>query len=123
MANISIKINLRQLKHVVRTMNGQNGQKIECLVLPIVQNMMHVGEKGVYMDFTAIEIKNKVGDSKDTHLIKQAIPKEIYEVMSEEEKMAQPIIGNAILWGRREPDPVNADIGDTPQEENDDLPF
>lgn len=121
MGNISIKINLRQFKNVVKDMKRKDGSTVKCLVIPIESNNFYEGEKGVYADLTAIEIKNKVGESKNTHLIKQNFPKEMYEKMTEEEKKATPIIGNAIVWGRQEPEPQAAELdeGDIP----DDLPF
>lgn len=110
MGNISIKLNLTQLKHVKREFTGKDGQsKILCLVLPIEENKIFQGEKGMYLDITAIEIKNKSGDSKDTHLLKQSFGKEIYDAMTTEERESYPILGNAIQWGRQEPNPVKSD--------------
>lgn len=132
MANISIKINMAQLKHIQREYTGKSGDKVMCLVIPIAENKMFVGEKGVYLDLTAIEIKNKTGDSKDTHLIKQNFGKEVYEAMYEEERNSYPILGNAIQWGRVEANPVKSDAlsesavdqyNDSKDEEHDDLPF
>lgn len=132
MGNISVKLNLAQLKHVKREMTGKNGDKVEVLIIPIKENELFVGEKGVYLDITAIEIKNKVGDSKDTHLLKQSFPKEMYDAMSEEQKQSYPILGNAIQWGRQEPAPVQSEAlsesavdayMDQAGEEADDLPF
>tara|TARA_A100000164_G_C21908069_1_gene774136 strand:+ start:915 stop:1304 length:390 start_codon:yes stop_codon:yes gene_type:complete len=129
MANISIKLNLAQLKHAIRNLKGKDKQPIECLVIPIDENLIFRGEKGLYLDLTAIEIKNKVGDSKDTHLIKQQVGKEAYEAMSEEQKRAMPILGNAIYWGRREAEPNVSDslsesaVDQYLEEDDDDLPF
>lgn len=133
MGNISIKINLKQLKHVEREMKGQGGKLIKCLIIPMEENMIYQGEKGAYLSLTAIEIKDRSkfsADQKDTHLVKQDIPKDKYEAMSEEERKAMPILGNAILWGRQEATPmesgemsnsaVDAYINDA---EADDLPF
>ena len=126
MGNISIKLNLKQLKHAQREMKGANGKKVKCLIIPIEENELFEGEKGTYIDLTAIEIKNKVGDSKDTHLVKQNFDKDVYNAMSEEERKASPILGNAILWSRSEPSPqVSDSIPAEPitGEEEDDLPF
>ncbi len=125
MANISIKLNLTQLKSVKKVMKRKDGSQVECLVLPIDSNNLFRGEKGLYIDLTAIEIKNKVGDSKDTHLVKQSFDKETYNAMSDEDKKKLPILGNAILWGRQEPEPVIAEeLNDLPNDdENDALPF
>lgn len=120
MGNISIKINLRQFKNVIKDMKRQDGTTVKCLVLPIEQNQFHVGEKGIYADLTAFEIKNKVGDTKDTYLVKQSFSKEVFDAMSDDDKKALPILGNAIVWSRQEPEPQTADISN---EEIDDLPF
>jgi len=128
MGNISIKLNLKQLKHVEREMTGKNGKKIRVLVIPVDKNNLFEGDKGTYLDITAIEIKNKKGDSKDTHLLKQNVSKEIYEIMSESERMGMPILGNAIQWGKREPDANTSDefsgsAVDQYNDGEDDLPF
>lgn len=108
MSNISIKLNLRQLKHVEREMTNKDGKKIKVLILPVEENMIFQGEKGAYLNLTAIEIKDRSkfsADQKDTHLVKQDIKKEIYDAMSEDQRRSMPILGNAILWGRQEAAP------------------
>jgi hypothetical protein len=122
MSNISIKINLRQLKSAVRKMKSASGE-IECLIIPINQNHLIKGEKGIYIDMQAYELKEKKADRKDTHLIKQGFPKEVFDAMSEEEKKATPILGNLVVWGYSEPAPVNVEIDETQPGESDDLPF
>ena len=122
MSNISIKINLRQLKSAVRTMKSASGE-IECLIIPINQNHLIKGEKGVYIDMQAYELKEKKADRKDTHLIKQGFPKEVFDAMTEEEKKSTPILGNLVVWGYSEPAPVNVEIAETQPGESDDLPF
>jgi hypothetical protein len=119
MSNISSKINLAALKHSVRKMKGQTGE-VECLIIPIEANNLFKGEKGVYLDTTGFEIKNKTGTSKDTHLVKQSLPKEVYEKMTDEQKKEQPIIGSMIVWAG------GGSLGDAAiieQDESDDLPF
>jgi hypothetical protein len=132
MGNISIKINMTQLKHIKKEFTGKEGNKVLCLVIPIDENKMFQGEKGVYLDITAIEIKNKNGDSKDTHLLKQSFSKDVYEAMSQDERESYPILGNAIQWGRQEANPVQSNAisesavdayNDSKTEEHDDLPF
>lgn len=103
--NISIKINLRQLKSHVMKLKGKDGM-VECLVLPIAENSLYAGEKGIYLDLQAWEIKEKKADRKDTHIIKQSYPKEVFDQLSDGQKQAIPIIGNAIVWGGySEPEP------------------
>jgi len=122
MSNISIKINLRQLKSAVRTMKSASGE-IECLIIPINQNHLIKGEKGIYIDMQAYELKEKKADRKDTHLIKQDFPKEVFDAMSDEEKKTTPILGNLVVWGYSEPAPVNIEVVETQENETNDLPF
>lgn len=123
MANISIKVDLSKLKSVIQKKKDKSGQEVECLVIPIPNNHLYKGEKGIYLDLQAIELKNRKENSKDTHLIKQALPKDVYNGMSDEEKQAQPILGNAIYWGK-------TGVSESAQvheaqviDEDDDLPF
>lgn len=122
MSNISVKVNLRQLKSAVRTMKATSGN-IQCLVIPIEQNNLVVGEKGIYLDMTAFELKEKKADRKDTHLVKQNFTKEVFEKMTDEEKQKSPILGNLIVWGSREPEPNNEEITESASEPTEDLPF
>lgn len=123
MGNISAKINLRQLQSTVRVMKTKSGD-IECMIIPIVGNNLVKGEKGVYLDLIGFELKEKIGDRKDTHLVKQSLPKEVIEKMTDEQKHAMPILGNMVLWGFQEPAPNNIDVGEMASEESgDDLPF
>jgi len=61
MSNISVKINLRQLKSAVRTMKSASGD-VECLIIPIVAKHLVKGEKGVYIDLMGFELKDKKPD-------------------------------------------------------------
>ena len=121
MSRILGKLNLGQLKGQVKVMQGQSGM-IECLVLPIIQNNLFKGEKGIYLDLIAFEIENKKGDSKDTHLVKQSLPKEVFEKMTDEQKKAMPIIGNLRVWDSTYSE-AEPQTNMEPQAESDDLPF
>ena len=120
MSNISTSINLAALKHSRMKMKGKSGM-LDCLIIPIEANMLHKGEKGLYLNINHYEIKDKSkfpADSKDTHLVKQSFPKEAYDKLTEEEKKSFPIIGNSILWSGSSEAALSAPIG-----EDDDLPF
>ncbi|HUW93316.1 MAG TPA: hypothetical protein VMV74_09135 [Bacteroidales bacterium] len=120
MSNVSAKINLMNLKVVRKMINGQSGP-VDCIVVPIEANHLFVGEKGIYLDIAGFEIKNPSGDSKDTHLLKQSLPKEMYQAMTDEQKRAQPILGNLRIWaGFTEAEPAS-NMESTP--EVSDLPF
>jgi hypothetical protein len=102
--NITAKINLRQLKSHVMTMKSKTGADIKCLVLPIELNHLYEGEKGIYIDLQGYELKERREGQKDTHLVKQNLPKEVYDAMTNEEKQNLPILGNMTVWGRVEPE-------------------
>ena len=121
MAGISVKLNLAALKCVVKPQKTQSGEMIDVLIIPIVANNLFRGDKGgVYLDLTAFETDptKRIAGSKDTHIVKQALPKDLYDKMTEEERRATPIIGNAILWESTRTEIPAQEIG-----ESDDLPF
>lgn len=117
---ITGKINLLNLYAVKQMVKGKVGQ-VECLIIPIEKNKLFNGEKGVYLDIVAFELKEPKEGSRDTHLVKQSFSKEAREKMSEEELKSLPILGNLSV------------SGGTPQQEtvsptttlgsDDDLPF
>jgi len=119
--NISGRINLLMLKGAVKKMKAQSGE-IDCLVIPIDQNNLFRGEKGIYLDLIAFEVSTKKEGIKDTHLVKQSLAKEKREAMTEDELKAMPIIGNLAVWSdvgfNQEPVTNPEPIGET-----DNLPF
>ncbi len=52
-----------------------------------------MARKEFYLDMLAYELKEKKADRKDTHLIKQGFPKEVFDAMSNEEKKDNPYPG------------------------------
>ena len=91
MGNFSIKEDLLKLKgSFITNFKGRTETK-RCLVIPVDDSGLYVGEKGVYLNLTAIEMENP--QFKETHCIKQSLDKEIYEALSEEQRQALPIIG------------------------------
>jgi hypothetical protein len=127
--NVTAKINLRQLKSHLMSMKTKSGELIECIILPIEQNHFFKGEKGVYLDLQAYELKERREGQKDTHLVKQNLPKEVYDLMTNDERNALPILGNMTVWGRIEPEPQNFEVYQPGTEETEssegknDLPF
>ena len=117
---ITGKINLLNLIAAKKMIKGAAGE-IECLVIPIEKNKLFVGEKGIYLDLVAFDIKKQV-ESKDTHIVKQSFSKEEREKMTEDELKALPILGNlCVLTGERgEAAPVSDTKTIGP---DDDLPF
>jgi hypothetical protein len=96
MQRINLKVNLSNLKSVTQFQKGKNGP-IECLIIPIDENYLYRGQSGLYLDLTAFEIRNPKEGMKDTHILKQSLPKEVYETLTDEEKKAMPIMGNAMV--------------------------
>jgi hypothetical protein len=121
MSTIGININLRQFKHAITT----TAKGVKCIIIPIKENNLVEGEKGVYFNATGFEIKKSAEGQKQTHLVKQSFPKEKYEAMSDEEKNAQPIFGNLTVWqGHAEPEPQTMNDPDYSNvAQTDDLPF
>jgi hypothetical protein len=92
MSNLAIHINLTRIPGAIFTkLTGKTGAIKECIIIPIENANLFVGEKGVYLDATALEYREQ--KYADSHFIKMSVPKEIFETMSDEEKNAIPIIG------------------------------
>ncbi len=119
MGTISIKLNLTQFASVIKPMTGKDGKSVDCVVLPIDKNHFFRGEKGVYVDIIAFELKQKKEGIKDTHSLKQSFPKDYLEKLSQDEKNALPFLGGLIVWDES-PASEKAPVV---QNENDDLPF
>jgi hypothetical protein len=93
------------------------------IVIPIAENNLFEGEKGLYLDIVGFERK-EVKEGEDTHLLKQSFSKEKLAAMTDEAKKALPIIGNARVFGgqRSESEPKDANNGAVAEGIND-LPF
>lgn len=121
---ITLKLNLTALKHAL--MKSAKDEKETLLCIPIKANELYKSEKGnVYLDIVGFEFDDKSDKKyKDTHLLKQSFSKERLSEMTEEEKKAHPILGNARVSGAgaySEPEP-NAQSQDVADGVND-LPF
>lgn len=119
--NLGIRIDaLRFSGAFMRNLTGKTATK-RCLIIPVDDNPnIFLGEKGCYMNFTAVEVSNP--QYGDTHLVKADIPKEVYEQMSDEQRMAQPVFGNVRPIKPREM-AVTGSISVNEGDPQDDLPF
>lgn len=97
MTDFNGKLNLLKLKRAgIMQIQGRTGV-LRCLVIPVEDNNIFVTTdennhpKAAYIDLTAWELKNPKYD--ETHMIKQSLPKEVREKMTDEEKKAIPILG------------------------------
>ena len=123
MGNFGIKIDLLKLKNsFVTNLKGKAATK-RCVVIPIDDSGVYLGEQGVYLNLTAVEMREQ--RYGDTHVLKQSLAKEVYQAMSEEERMAQPIFG---AWKPIESQQRQMEVTQTTNaaeavEDPDDLPF
>jgi len=119
--NLGIKIDALKFKGAfMRNLTGKTAIK-RCLIIPVDDNPnIYLGEKGCYMNFTAVEVQNP--QYGDTHLIKGDIPREVYERMSDEERKAQPVFGNVRPIKPREM-VVTGSISMDENQQQDDMPF
>lgn len=97
MTNFNAKLNLMKLQRAgVMQIQGR-GEVLKCLVIPIEENHLFVSTdesnrvKSVYLDLSAWELQNP--KYEETHMIKQALPKEVREQMTDEQRKNMPILG------------------------------
>jgi hypothetical protein len=90
MTDFNGKLNLLKLKRAgVMQIPGRT-EVLRCLVIPIEENNIFISTdennrpKAAYIDLTAWELKNPKYD--ETHMVKQSLPKEVREKMTDEEK-------------------------------------
>ena len=123
MSNIGIKVNLQALSGAfLKNLTGRTATK-RCLIIPVDDNpSMFIGEKGTYLNMVGVEVKNP--QYGDTHLLKGDIPKEVYDRMTEEQRNAQPILGNVRPITPKQQAVTGTVNMDAPEgEQNEDLPF
>lgn len=123
MANYSIKTDLLKLRGAfVTDIKGKTATK-RCLCIPIEESGLFLGEKGCYLNLTAIEMQNP--QYKDTHCIKVSLDREMYERMTDEERAAQPIIGGLHVLVKKQQAAVDLSAGSNPfmVTSGEDLPF
>lgn len=73
MANYSIKADLLKVKGAfVKDLKGRTGAVKRCLIIPIEDSGMFLGEKGCYLNMTAIEMRE--ARYNDTHCVKVSLP-------------------------------------------------
>lgn len=128
MTDFNGKLNLLKLKRAgIMQIQGRTGV-LRCLVIPVEDNNIFVTTdennhpKAAYIDLTAWELKNPKYD--ETHIIKQSLPKEVREKMTDEEKKAIPILGGlkpVIFESQNAASSCAAPIAQTQNSDN--LPF
>jgi hypothetical protein len=90
--NLAIKINLTRIPGAIFSkLTGKTGIPTDCIIIPVDSAGLFRGEKGIYLDATALEFKEQ--KYADSHFIKMSVPKEIWDTLTDEQKNAIPIIG------------------------------
>lgn len=122
MANYSIKTDLLKLNGAfVTNLKGKTATK-RCLIIPVDEANLYVGEKGVYLNMTAIEMREP--KYSETHCVKQSLDRERYDAMTDEERNAQPILGGMKQLERKATEMnVTGMVDGASMINNDDLPF
>lgn len=124
--NLLVSVQLTRLNRVGRiALKDRNGNSIDCLAIPIKLNNLSIDNNNeMYLNMVAWE-SDKLKNGQ-THLLKQSLPKEVVEKMSEEEKRLQPILGSVKPMEKKEkPLEVYEVATAAPAEpaQADDLPF
>lgn len=135
MKNFGIKLNLALLKNIKFT----RLDKQKCIIIPLKDNYIFEGVKGVYLQLVARELQNP--QYEQTHMITLNIPEDVYKTLSEAERKHTPILGNVtpiitkqftddkqfVVINEQENDqtanPSNPPIQTPVLEQEDDLPF
>ena len=123
MPNYGIKIDLLKLRGAsVRNIQGRTATK-RCIIIPVDEcDGMFLGEKGCYLNLTAIEMQNP--QYNDTHCIKPDLSREKRDAMTEEEQRAIPIVGGLHTIEIKQPTmQVRGTMGAEAFAPDEDLPF
>ncbi len=121
MSSYAIKVNLKTLKDTGLV----NAKGRKCVLIPVDGNgEIYVGEKGIYLNLTAIEMK-QASQFGDTHFLKGNLDKDAFAKLTEEERKALPIVGNMRPIERRQAEQPAEPIadGDITPADDEDLPF
>ena len=118
MKNFDVKINLALMNGIKLITSKKNNEKYVCI--PLSANYIFEGRKGLYMDLTAYSYDGKFGES---HFLKNRIPKDVYEKMSDEDKKNTPILGSLSPLEMDNGIAEKADYQEFDEVSNEELPF
>ena len=106
----------------MKNLQGKTSVK-RCLIIPVDDcDGMFLGEKGCYLNLTAIEMQEP--KYSDTHCIKADLPKEQRDAMTEEQINAIPILGGMHAIEKKQATMnVTGTLDNTAFVDDDDLPF
>jgi len=99
MSTISGHITLSKLVSKVIEVQGKSGDMVKGIFIPIINNDLYYNAEKNQVELNIIcrDMKAKPG-SKDTHYIKQSIPKNKRLQMTKEQLYDMPFIGNLSVW-------------------------
>lgn len=93
MSNYKIQLNLTRLPGAfVSNLKGKTAAK-RCLCIPIEDANLFVGERGVYLNLNAWEMRERNAFG-NTHYIKPRLSRQAHEAMTDEQRKAIPIVGD-----------------------------
>lgn len=122
MANFGIKIDLLKIKGAfMKNVQGRTQTK-RCIIIPVDDDPgIYLGDKGCYLSMVAVELQNP--KFEDTHMVKSDIPKDVRELLTEEQRRELPILGNMRpLQSRQQQMQVNG-VAAFAEGEDESLPF
>lgn len=108
MATSRVKLDLTKLRNTSVSEVVVNGQKKQCVLIPVEDNCLYVSQKtgAVYLDLTAYTCQNdKYGK---THILKQKLGGNVWREMTEEERRSVPISGSIQPDEERQPNANNS---------------
>lgn len=126
--NLRVSIDPLKMKCGIMTIKSpKTGVSKKCLVMPIDDNDIYnkVGDDGkitVRITFDVWE-NQQVSQYGDTHMVKQSHSKEWNEKHTDEDRKAEPILGNARPIVMKTIEQVNTPSAELDPAPTDDLPF
>ena len=121
MSNYSIRLNLLKVPGA-GTINLQGKTAVKrCLVIPLDESEMFEGEKGLYLDLQAIELREQKYDQ--THMVKIQVSSETYKKMTEQERKNTPIVGSMKEFIKKQEPKHDNDLPDGDYAATQDLQF
>jgi len=98
MANYNLKLDLSKLEGFgTITLTGKSGTPKKCVVIPVEENHLFIGDKGTYLDLVAFETPNSEYGS---HMVTLSKTKEEQEHERQTgERIRKPIVGNLKPFG------------------------
>lgn len=126
--NLRVSIDPLKMKCGIMTIKSpKTGVEKKCLVLPIEDNDIYnkVGDDGKIVIRITFDVweNAQVSQYGDTHMVKQSHSKEWNESHTDEDRKAEPILGNARPIVFKTIEQVKTPTADLAPDKDDDLPF